>query len=164
MIYIKNILSENELEQLKNDALLNKEITNISNSNTYQLLFDSPLFTKIIKKVICELETVYGENFEVYCKNILTFINDEEETELIYFNKNINDVFKIFSKYSFIFQIQGISNINFLENINQDINSNDLLIFKNNFFYKDNSIKNQRICLIGSITNEFVNSTEKIII
>jgi hypothetical protein len=161
----------NNLENLKTDILLNRELTNISPSNMYEILFDSQSFGNIFNTVLQKLKEITNENFSVYVKNMWGYIQNTEETKSINFDINFKNQITIPSNYSFIYVVESnITNVH-LTKTNGDIelvslNKGDLLIFKTEDFINDESIDVNRIVLVGSIAKvvNIQQITKKVII
>ena len=161
----------NNLENLKTDILLNRELTNISRSNMYEILFDSQNFGNIFNTVLQKLKEITNENFSVYVKNMWGYIQNTEETKSINFDINFKNQITIPSNYSFIYVVESnITNV-YLTKTNGDIelvslNEGDLLIFKTEDFVNDESIDVNRIVLVGSIAKvvNIQQITKKVII
>ena len=161
----------NNLENLKTDILLNRELTNISRSNMYEILFDSQSFGNIFNTVLQKLKEITNENFSVYVKNMWGYIQNTEETKSINFDINFKNQITIPSNYSFIYVVESnITNV-YLTKTNGDIelvslNEGDLLIFKTEDFVNDESIDVNRIVLVGSIAKvvNIQQITKKVII
>jgi len=154
ILHLTNINSEN----LKSDIVLNKNLTNISPSNMYEILFDSQNFGDIFNVVLEKLKEITNENFSVYVKNMWGYIQNTEETKSIDFDINFKNQITIPSNYSFIYVVESNTTNIHLTKTNGDIelvslNEGDLLIFKTEDFVNDESIDVNRIALVGSIAN-----------
>lgn len=139
------------------DILLNKELTNISPSNMYEILFDSQNFDNIFNIFLKRLKEEVNENFNVYIKNMWGYIQKDKNDDAINFNMNFKNQIAISSKYSFICPIKANETIISLkkENNIQNIilNKGDMLLFKTSDFVKEESDSKERIVLVGSISN-----------
>jgi hypothetical protein len=154
ILHLTNIVSEN----LKSDIILNKNLTNISPSNMYEILFDSENFDKILNIVLQKITETTNTEFDVYVKNMWGYIQNTEETKSINFNINFKNQIIIPSNYSFIYIVESNTTNIHLKKTNGDIelvtlNEGDLLIFKTEDFVNDESIDVDRIVLVGSIAN-----------
>jgi hypothetical protein len=154
ILHLTNIVSEN----LKSDIILNKNLTNISPSNMYEILFDSENFDKILNIVLQKITETTNTEFDVYVKNMWGYIQNTEETKSIDFNINFKNQIIIPSNYSFIYIVESNTTNIHLKKTNGDIelvtlNEGDLLIFKTEDFVNDESIDVDRIVLVGSIAN-----------
>ena len=154
ILHLTNIVSEN----LESDIILNKNLTNISPSNMYEILFDSENFDKILNIVLQKITETTNTEFDVYVKNMWGYIQNTEETKSIDFNINFKNQITIPSNYSFIYIVESNKTNIHLKKINGDIelvslNEGDLLIFKTEDFVNDESIDINRIALVGSIAN-----------
>ena len=154
ILHLTNINSEN----LKQDIILNKNLTNISPSNMYEILFDSENFNKILNIVLQKITETTNTEFDVYVKNMWGYIQNTEETKSIDFNINFKNQITIPSNYSFIYIVESNTTNIHLKKPNGDIelvtlNKGDLLIFKTEDFVNDESIDVDRIALVGSIAN-----------
>lgn len=154
ILHLTNINSQN----LKSDIMLNKNLTNISPSNMYEILFDSQNFGDIFNVVLEKLKEITNENFSVYVKNMWGYIQNTEETKSIDFDINFKNQITIPSNYSFIYVVESNTTNIHLTKTNGDIelvslNEGDLLIFKTEDFVNDESIDVNRIALVGSIAN-----------
>ena len=154
ILHLTNIVSEN----LESDIILNKNLTNISPSNMYEILFDSENFDKILNIVLQKITKTTNTEFDVYVKNMWGYIQNTEETKSIDFNINFKNQITIPSNYSFIYIVESNKTNIHLKKTNGDIelvslNEGDLLIFKTEDFVNDESIDINRIVLVGSIAN-----------
>jgi hypothetical protein len=154
ILHLTNINSED----LKWDIILNKNLTNISPSNMYEILFDSENFDKILNIVLQKITETTNTEFDVYVKNMWGYIQNTEETKSIDFNINFKNQIIIPSNYSFIYIVESNTTNIHLKKTNGDIelvtlNEGDLLIFKTEDFVNDESIDVDRIVLVGSIAN-----------
>ena len=154
ILHLTNINSEN----LKSDLVLNKNLTNISPSNMYAILFDYESFDKILNIVLQKLKENTNQNFDTYVKNMWGYIQNTEETKSIDFDINFKNQITIPSNYSFIYVVESNTTNIHLTKTNKDIelvslNEGDLLIFKTEDFVNDESIDINRIALVGSIAN-----------
>ena len=154
ILHLTNINSEN----LVSDIVLNKNLTNISPSNMYEILFDSENFDKILNIVLQKITKTTNTEFDVYVKNMWGYIQNTEETKSINFDINFKNQITIPSNYSFIYIVESSKTNIHLKKTNGDIelvslNEGDLLIFKTEDFVNDESIDINRIALVGSIAN-----------
>ena len=154
ILHLTNIVSEN----LESDIILNKNLTNISPSNMYEILFDSENFDKILNIVLQKITKTTNTEFDVYVKNMWGYIQNTEETKSINFDINFKNQITIPSNYSFIYIVESNKTNIHLKKTNGDIelvslNEGDLLIFKTEDFVNDESIDINRIALVGSIAN-----------
>ena len=154
ILHLTNINSQN----LKSDIMLNKNLTNTSPSNMYEILFDSQSFDDIFNVVLQKLKEITNENFSVYVKNMWGYIQNTEEKKSIDFDINFKNQITIPSNYSFIYVVESNTTNIHLTKTNGDIelvslNERDLLIFKTKDFVNDESIDVNRIVLVGSIAN-----------
>lgn len=155
LIKLTNINSDN-LDSYESDIMLNKKLTNISTSNMYEILFDCENFDKILNIVLDTIKTETNDNLDVYVKNLWGYIQDNQNTNKIQFDKNFKSQVSIPSKYSFIYAIKSL-NTNFYLKLDDGaiekitINDGDILIFDTDIFSKDKSDNQNRIFLVGSI-------------
>lgn len=154
ILHLTNIVSEN----LKSDIILNKNLTNISPSNMYEILFDSENFDKILNIVLQKITETTNTEFDIYVKNMWGYIQNTEEKKSIDFDINFKNQITIPSNYSFIYVVESNTTNVHLTKTNGDIelvslNEGDLLIFKTEDFINDESIDINRIALVGSIAN-----------
>ncbi len=164
IIKLTNVNSNN-LDNITKDIMLNKELTNISPSNMYEILFDCENFDNIFNIFLEKIKENTTDNFDVHVKNMWGYIKNENETKSIDFNINFKNQIIIPSNYSFIYLIESnTSNIHLKkENGNTEIislNKGDLLIFKTSDFLNDECTDVNRIALIGSIAK--ISNTPKI--
>lgn len=164
-------LNLEKLGSYQSDILLNKQLTNISPSNMYEILFDCENFDEIFNIFLKELKEKTNKNFDVYVKNMWGYIQTNIETQLININLNFKNQITISSEYSFIYFIKSINSKIYLKNHNDmveivDMNMGDILIFDTQNFIKDESEDKQRIALIGSLSSNIQNTSQikKIII
>jgi len=152
-------LTNVNLEKLQDytaDILLNKNLTNASSSNMYEILFDCKNFDEVFDAFLKELRENENEDFEVYVKNMWGYVQSDSETGLIKFNRNFKDQIIIPSKYSFIYAVKmpdTTVHLNVDEELNRQVTlkEGDLLVFKTEDFIKEESTSKNRIALIGSI-------------
>lgn len=154
ILHLTNINSQN----LKSDIMLNKNLTNTSPSNMYEILFDSQSFDDIFNVVLEKLKEITNENFSVYVKNMWGYIQNTEEKKSIDFDINFKNQITIPSNYSFIYVVESNTTNIHLTKTNGyielvSLNEGDLLIFKTKDFVNDESIDVNRIVLVGSIAN-----------
>ena len=154
ILHLTNINSQN----LKSDIMLNKNLTNTSPSNMYEILFDSQSFDDIFNVVLQKLKEITNENFSVYVKNMWGYIQNTEEKKSIDFDINFKNQITIPSNYSFIYVVESNTTNIHLTKTNGyielvSLNEGDLLIFKTKDFVNDESIDVNRIVLVGSIAN-----------
>jgi hypothetical protein len=170
IIKLTNVNSNN-LDNLTTDILLNKELTNISPSNMYEILFDCENFDNIFNIFLEKIKENTTDNFDVYVKNMWGYIKNENETKSIDFNINFKNQIIIPSNYSFIYLIKSnTTNIDLkkenghIETIS--LNEGDLLIFKTKDFLNDECGGVNRIALLGSIAKitNMEQTTKKVII
>lgn len=170
MIIKKTNINLDKLDLYQSDILLNKELTNISPSNMYEILFDCENFEEIFGIILNELKEKTNENFDVYVKNMWGYIQTNEEPNQINFNINFKNQITIPSEYSFIYLIKGNITSIFLkkdDNIqNIILTKGDMLIFKTTDFIKDESDTTDRVVILGSISKveNIVKTITKVII
>jgi len=149
------------IDLCENDILLNKELTNISPSNMYEILFDSQNFDNIFSIFLEKLKEEANENFDIYVKNMWGYVQTNENYGAINFNMNFKNQIAIPSKYSFICPIKANITSIFLkkENNIQNIilNKGDMLLFNTSDFLKEESDTKERVVLVGSISNIIIN-------
>lgn len=159
-----------KLQEYELDILLNKNLTNISSSNMYEILFDCENFNEIFNLVLDEIKKTKNDDFSVYVKNMWGYIQNSSEPNGINFDINFKNQITIPSEYSFIYLIKSNVTSIFLkkDDVIQNIilNEGELVIFKTNAFLKDNYFYKDRIALIGSISKvvENINPIKKVII
>jgi hypothetical protein len=165
ILHLTNINSEN----LESDIILNKNLTNISSSNMYEILFDSESFDKILNIVLQKLKEVTNQNFDTYVKNMWGYVQNDDD--FINFNMAFKDQVSIMPEYSFIYLVNSENTDVFLKNENDvvekiNLNKGEILIFKTNSYLSETSQNKKRIVLIGSLTliNENTVSVKKILI
>jgi hypothetical protein len=152
---IRKYIKEN-IEVLSNQVLLNKDITKVSPSNLYELLLTSNEIKKIITEVINLLQENTNESFEIFCKNLWGYIQSAENPETINLKSHIYDGGIILKpKWSFIYYLKTKKSIIKFKN-NDEIypEVGEIILFSNDVFVNDSSNENDRLCLIGSITND----------
>lgn len=152
ILKFENLYTEN-LQTYKEDILLNKKLTNISDSNMYDILFDSDNFDKIINLVLKKITDNTNEDFSVYVKNMWGYVQTETENQLFNIVHYLKEELSIKPKYSFVFVIESNEMTLQIKNENINMNSGDLIIFSSENFVADKSADKNRIILIGSITN-----------
>jgi len=81
----------NNLDNLTTDIILNKELTNISPSNMYEILFDCENFDNIFNIFLQKIKENTTDSFDVYVKNMWGYIKNENETKSIDFNINFKN-------------------------------------------------------------------------
>ena len=165
ILHLTNINSEN----LESDIILNKNLTNISSSNMYEILFDSESFDEIFNIVLQKLKEFTNQNFETYVKNMWGYIQNDDD--FINFNMAFKDQVSIIPEYSFIYIVNSKKSDIFLKDENDvikkiNLNEGEILIFKTNSFLNEDSQNKKRIILIGSLAsiNESTGLIKKILI
>jgi hypothetical protein len=165
ILHLTNINSEN----LKSDIILNKDLTNISYSNMYEILFDSESFDEIFNIVLQKLKEFTNQNFETYVKNMWGYIQNDDD--FINFNMNFKDQVSIMPEYSFIYLVNSKNTDVCLKDENDVIekvklNEGEILIFKTKNFLNEVSQNKKRIALVGSLVsiNENIGLMKKILI
>ena len=145
-----------DLDLLEHDIILNSEHVK-PEFNRYSLWVESHEFSKIVEVVLDNLKEETKENFDVYVKNIFTYIQEESQQK-IKFTKQLKNGINPISKYSFIFFTKSFDSKVLLKLNNKIIevilNDGDLLIFKTENFSSDESQTYKRIGIYGSLTNE----------
>lgn len=152
ILKFENLYTEN-LQTYKEDILLNKKLTNISDSNMYDILFDSENFDEIINLVLKKITDNINEDFSVYVKNMWGYVQTETENQLFNIAHYLKEELSIKPKYSFVFVIESNEMTLQIKNENISMNSGDLIIFSSENFVADKSTDKNRIILIGSLTN-----------
>ncbi len=155
IIKLTNVNSNN-LDNLTKDIMLNKELTNVSPTNMYEILFDCENFDNIFNIFLEKVKEYTNDNFDVYIKNMWGYIQTPNENDSMNFNINFKNQITIPSNYSFIYLVKSnVTNINLkkenghIETIS--LNEGDLLIFKTKDFLNDECGGVNRIALLGSI-------------
>jgi hypothetical protein len=145
-----------DLDLLEHDIILNSEHVK-PEFNKYSLWVESHEFSKIVEVVLDNLKEETKENFDVYVKNIFTYIQEESQQK-IEFTKQLKNGINPISKYSFIFFTKSFDSKVLLKLNNKIIevilHDGDLLIFKTENFSSDESQTYKRIGIYGSLTNE----------
>ena len=144
------------LKSYKADILLNKDLTNKSYSNMYEILFDCKNFTSTLDSVLENLQKHTNEKFDVYVKNMWGYVQTPKKNDSITFNIDFKNQVSISSEYSFIYLVESPEtevHLSVDEELNQQVilNEGDLLIFKTEDFIKEESSSVDRIALVGSI-------------
>lgn len=136
------------------DLLANRAVTTPQRSNMYEILFDCEYFNEVLDTVLKEIKEQTNSNFEVYIKNMWGYLQNEEQNEPINFNKNLRDQLSIKSEYSFIHLVKSSKTTLFLKGQSSgiDLGQGDILIFKTDYFLREEFDTEDRIALIGSIT------------
>lgn len=165
ILHLTNINSEN----LKQDIILNKDLTNISSSNMYEILFDSESFDEIFNIVLQKLKEFTNQNFDTYVKNMWGYIQNDDD--FINFNMDFKDQVSIMPEYSFIYLINSKNTDVCLKDENDVIekvklNEGEILIFKTKNFLNEVSQNKKRIALVGSLVsiNDNMGLMKKILI
>jgi hypothetical protein len=165
ILHLTNINSKN----LKQDIILNKDLTNISSSNMYEILFDSESFDEIFNIVLQKLKEVTNQNFDTYVKNMWGYVQNDDD--FINFNMVFKDQVSIMPEYSFIYLVNSENTDVFLKNENDvvekiNLNKGEILIFKTNSYLSETSQNKKRIALAGSLAsiNENLGLIKKILI
>ena len=165
ILHLTNINSED----LKWDIILNKNLTNISSSNMYEILFDSDSFDEIFNIVLQKLKEFTNQNFDTYVKNMWGYIQNDDD--FINFNMNFKDQVSIMPEYSFIYLVNSKNTDVCLKDENDVIekvklNEGEILIFKTKNFLNEVSQNKKRIALVGSLVsiNENIGLMKKILI
>jgi len=154
-----------DLKSITNDIILNKNLTNVSPTNMYEILFDCETLNNIFDIFLQKIKEHTNDNFDVYVKNMWGYIQNNKELKPIDFNINFKNQITISSNYSFIYLVESNTTDIDLKKENGNIEmislkEGDLLIFKTQNFLTDKSIDVNRIALIGSIAK--VTNTQQI--
>ena len=164
-LHLTNINSEN----VKQDIILNKDLTNISSSNMYEILFDSESFDEIFNIVLQKLKEFTNKNFDTYVKNMWGYIQNDDD--FINFKMNFKDQVSIRPEYSFIYLANSENTDVLLKDENDvvekiNLNEGEILIFKTKNFLNEVSQNKKRIALVGSLVsiNENIGLIKKILI
>ena len=164
-LHLTNINSEN----VKQDIILNKDLTNISSSNMYEILFDSESFDEIFNIVLQKLKEFTNKNFDTYVKNMWGYIQNDDD--FINFDMAFKDQVSIMPEYSFIYLVNSKNTDVCLKDENDviekvNLNEGEILIFKTNSFLNEVSQNKKRIALVGSLVsiNESMGPIKKILI
>ncbi len=159
------------LKSYKEDILLNKNLTNKSYCNMYEILFDCKNFTSTLDSVLKNIQEHAKENFDTYVKNMWGYVQDSTRKESINFKRTFKDQLTILPKYSFIYLIDSLETYVHLsvdEELNRQVtlNPGDLLIFETKDFIKDEFTSENRIALVGSIAliGESIEPVKKVLI
>ena len=133
ILHLTNINSED----LKWDIILNKNLTNISSSNMYEILFDSDSFDEIFNIVLQKLKEFTNQNFDTYVKNMWGYIQNDDD--FINFNMAFKDQVSIMPEYSFIYLVNSKNTDVCLKDENGviqkvQLNEGEILIFKTKNF------------------------------
>jgi hypothetical protein len=144
------------LKSYKADILLNKDLTNKSYSNMYEILFDCKNFNSTLDSVLENLQKHTDEKFDVYVKNMWGYVQTPKKSDSMNFNIDFKNQVSIPSKYSFIYLIESPEtkvHLSVDEELNQQVtlNEGDLLIFKTEDFINEESTSQNRVALVGSI-------------
>ena len=110
ILHLKNINSNN-LQSFESQIILNKDLTNISTSNMYEILFDCEDFDTIVNLVLKKIIDITNEDFSVYVKNMWGFIQTESKNEPLYLTYHLKDELSIKPKYTFIYVIKCVETI-----------------------------------------------------
>lgn len=146
------------LDLLKKDILEAKEIIK-PNQNRYDILFDSKNILSIVGSILKSISNITNESFEIYIKNIQSYIQTNDINNSIYFEKALSRDLVPTSKYSFIFMISSDNtNLHFKSIGNVKLNNGELIVFKTEDFLKDEYDTPNRIALIGSLTNDITST------
>ena len=164
MVIESNYISN--LQSLKDDVFLNKEITNLSPSNLYEFLFESETLDGFCDYVIDLLKKETNENFDLLVKTIYGYIQDEEHQEQISIDKKLKEGLITVSKYSFILNIQS-KDTSIL--INEDLNNiktikldeGKLIIFRTEDFLRCESSDVNRVLIVGGLSNDITKTVNK---
>ena len=165
ILHLTNINSKN----LESDIILNKNLTNISPSSMYEILFDSESFDEIFNIVLQKLKEFTNKNFDTYVKNMWGYIQNDDD--FINFKMNFKDQVSIRPEYSFIYLANSENTDVLLKDENDvvekiNLNEGEILIFKTKNFLNEVSQNKKRIALVGSLVsiNENIGLIKKILI
>ena len=144
------------LKSYKEDIILNKNLTNKSYCNMYEILFDCKNFTSTLDSALKNIREHTKENFDTYVKNMWGYVQDSTRKESIDFKRTFKDQLTILPKYSFIYLVDSLETYIHLsvdQELNKQVilNPGDLLIFETKDFIEDESTSENRIALVGSI-------------
>ena len=153
ILKFENLFSES-LQSFKEDILLNKNLTNVSESNMYDILFDCQNFDNITNTVLTKIENIIHEDFNVYVKNLWGFIQTEIENKKLQILPYLKDELSIKPKYTFIYVIESIETVLQIDNELMNLKNGDLVIFKSEHNFEDRSNNSNKILIIGSLTND----------
>jgi hypothetical protein len=165
IIKIENIEGV-DINEIFNDIILNKNITMKSQTNMYEMLFQSKNISLLFDNIIKILKNETNEKFDVYIKNIWGYVQTTIDNRNIIIHKKIKDSISPISKYSFIYCVNSADTIIHLKSTNDTIvqtklNNGNLLIFKTDSFINDEHKLLDRVLLIGSLTNEIIKNIPK---
>ena len=165
ILHLTNINSKN----LESDIILNKNLTNISPSSMYEILFDSESFDEIFNIVLQKLKEFTNKNFDTYVKNMWGYVQNDDD--FINFNMAFKDRVSITPEYSFIYIVNSKNTDIFLKDENDviekiSLNEGEILIFKTNYFLNEVSQNKKRIALVGSLVsiNENMGLIKKVLL
>lgn len=165
ILHLTNINSKN----LESDIILNKNLTNISPSSMYEILFDSESFDEIFNIVLQKLKEFTNQNFDTYVKNMWGYVQNDDD--FINFNMAFKDRVSITPEYSFIYIVNSKNTDIFLKDENDviekiSLNEGEILIFKTNYFLNEVSQNKKRIALVGSLVsiNENMGLIKKVLL
>lgn len=143
------------LSSLRADVLSVIETIKPKN-NIYDIIFNCNNFSIITDFVLNIIKEKTNENFDIYIKNLQSYIQTSTHPSPIIFDKTLKKGIKPISKYSFILMLDSENtNLYLTPNKNKiNLKNGELIIFNTNDFIKDEFDIPNRIALIGSLTNE----------
>lgn len=136
------------------DLLANRAVTTPQRSNMYEILFDCKYFDKILNIALKEVKKYTGNDFDVYIKNMWGYMQNVEQNEPINFSKNLRDQLYVSSEYSFVHLVKSSKTTFYFKHQEEGVNlaQGDILVFKTDYFIKEEFDTDDRIALVGAIT------------
>lgn len=158
---IKKLININlDLLKCEADILLNKNLTNVSPTNMYEILFDCASFDTVFNIALEEVKNYLGNSLDVYAKNMWGYVQTVKRNEDINFNIDFKNQILVAAEYSFLYPVRALETHVTLDAGDEllkqvSLNQGEMLIFKTKDFVKEESANRSRIVLVGSITPVF---------
>lgn len=136
------------------DLLANRAVTTPQRSNMYEILFDCKYFNKTLDIALKEIKEHTRSDFEVYIKNMWGYMQNEQQNEPIDFKRNLRDQLSVESEYSFVHLVRSSKTTFYFKHQDEGINlsQGDMLIFKTDYFLREEFDTEDRLALVGAIT------------
>lgn len=155
--------SELDLQRLKEDVEQSADIIN-SDSNQYDIIFQSKLLNKLESSFTSILTKLTQENFDVYVKRFQAYIQTEMSSEGIRLERELKRGLKPLPKYSFILFIEGKQTKLVFNSASIVPRDGELVVFKTEDFIKEECTNYNRVGILGSLTNNISTNTSQILI
>lgn len=151
------------LIELEKDIILAKDAVN-SNTNRYDIIFQSETLTLLENKVVEILAELTKESFDIYVKRFQSYIQTKDKVDVIRMERELKRGLRPTPRYSFILFTQVSNTELIFKTTAIKPEPGELIIFATEDFENDNPANYNRIGIIGSITNQIANNTAQLLI